>query len=195
MFDISRQTNIVVSTPEGPQRRFFVADQEGRAYGLEVLLRRRVARGFYGWLSYTLARSERRRLDGVWSSFAFDQTHTLNLAASYYVDGWRFGLRFQLSTGRPVNSLVGTRYDADADEIDGFFRSRGERLEPYHRLDARIDREFDVGPVRGSVYIDVQNVYNAPNNEGILYSYDFSQTAAVPGLPILPTIGIRGSVE
>lgn len=196
MFDIAGQTNRVVATPDGPQRQFFVADEEGRAYGLELLVRRRVSRGFYGWLSYTLSRSERRHADGVWSPFVFDQTHTLNVAASYGFDGWRFGAAFQLSTGRPVNSLVGLpRFDADDGDLHATFRSRGARIETFTRLDVRIDREFDVGPIRGSVYIDVQNVYNASNREGILYSFDFSQTANIPGLPILPTIGIRGSIQ
>src|SRR6185503_7758388 len=37
------------------------APQTGRAYGLEVLLRRQSKTGVFGWLSYTLSRSERRR--------------------------------------------------------------------------------------------------------------------------------------
>ncbi|MEZ4340761.1 MAG: TonB-dependent receptor, partial [Sandaracinaceae bacterium] len=195
MFDIARQTNRVVETPDGPQRQFFVADEEGRAYGLELLVRRRIEQGLYGWLSYTLSRSERRRPGREWRAFAFDQTHTLNMAVSYAIDGWRFGLAFQLSTGRPTNTLVDTIVDLDEDAYDPTFLPRGARLEPFTRLDARIDRDFDIGPIRGSVYIDVQNVYNASNNEGTLFSYDYTQTAAVPGLPILPTIGIRGSIQ
>lgn len=195
MWNIARQVNRTVSTPEGPQRQFFVADREGRAYGLELMLRRRVAEGFYGWLSYTLSRSERRTDNGRWVAFSFDQTHVLNLAASYEIDGWRFGAAFQLATGRPTSTLVGTTYDADEDEFDPSFRAIGQRLPTFHRLDIRIDREFEVGPIEGSVYLDIQNVYNAPNNEGILYSFDYSQTAQLPGLPILPTIGVRGAIR
>ncbi|MFK7991714.1 MAG: TonB-dependent receptor [Sandaracinaceae bacterium] len=194
-FDVARQRTTIVATEQGPERRFFAADVEGRAYGLELLIRRRVEQGFYGWLSYTLSRSERRTDQGSWVPFAFDQTHVLNVAASYAFDGWRFGARFQVATGRVTNSLVSTTYDADEDEIDPSFRSLGERIQPFHRLDIRIDRDFDIGPVRGSVYLDVQNIYNAPNNEGILYSFDYSQTANLPGIPILPTIGIRGTLQ
>ena len=71
----------------------------------------------------------------------------------------------------------------------------GERLPIFTRLDLRIDREFDIGPIEGSVYLDVQNVYNAPNNEGTLYQHDFQNTAQLPGLPIIPTIGIQGSIQ
>jgi hypothetical protein len=195
MFDIGRQVNRVVTTPEGPRRQYFASDGEGRAYGLELLLRRRVERGFYGWLSYTLSRSERRDPGGAWTTFAYDQTHVLNFALSYSIDGWRFGAAFQLATGRPTTTLTGTIYDSDADEVDPTFRGLGARLDTFTRLDLRIDRDFDIGPIRGTVYIDVQNVYNATNNEGQLYSYDYTQTANLPGLPILPTIGVRGIIR
>lgn len=194
-FDLVEQVNRSVIQPDGSlQRTYFANEGEGRAYGLEVLVRRRIEQGLYGWLSYTLSRSERR--DGnVWEPFVFDQTHVLNLALSYAFDGWRFGAAFQLSTGRPTTSLVSATYDADVDEFDPTFRDIGERLPTFHRLDLRIDRDFEIGPIRGSVYLDVQNVYNSPNTEGTLYSYRFHQSASLPGLPILPTIGVRGSIQ
>ncbi len=193
-FDLVQQVNRSIITPDGVRRQYFANEGEGRAYGLEVLIRRRIEQGLYGWLSYTLSRSE--RLDGnVWEPFVFDQTHVLNFALSYAFDGWRFGAAFQLSTGRPTTSLVATTYDADVDEYDPTFRDIGQRLPTFHRLDLRIDRDFDIGPIRGSIYIDVQNVYNSPNTEGTLYSYHFLQSASLPGLPILPTIGIRGSIQ
>lgn len=196
LFNISRQVNRVVLDQNGdPQREFFVDDGEGRAYGLELLLRRKVDRGLYGWLSYTLSRSERLGTDGRWTPFTFDQTHTLNLAASYAVDGWRFGLAFLLSSGRPNNTVVRAEFDADADSYEPTFVSLGDRLPTFHRLDVRVDRDFDLGVIRGSVYLDIQNVYNSPNNEGVLYDFDFNSTAALPGLPILPTFGIRGVLE
>jgi TonB family protein len=195
MFDLVQQVNRVVTTDDGPRRQFFVNEGEGRSYGLEVLVRRRIEEGLYGWLSYTLSRSE--RLNGErWEPFVFDQTHVLNLAASYAIDGWRFGVAFQLATGRPTTTLTGTIYDADVDEFDPSFQDRGDRLGTFHRLDIRVDRDFNIdNVVRGSVYLDIQNVYNSPNTEGTLYQYDYARSASLPGLPILPTIGIRGSIQ
>lgn len=195
MYDIARTSTQTVSTPDGPRRQFFVADEQGRAYGLEVMIRRRVAQGFYGWLSYTLSRSERQIQGGRWVPFAFDQTHVLNMAASYAFDGWRFGARFQVATGRPTETITSTEFQNESADIDAFYRFSGERLQTFTRLDVRIDRDFEIGPVTGSVYLDIQNVYNAPNREGILSSYDYSQTAPLPGLPILPTIGVRGALQ
>lgn len=185
-----------VRTGDGaPQRNFFENEGEGRAYGLELLVRRRIEEGLYGWLSYTLSRSERLDDDGVWEPFAFDQTHILNAAASYAIDGWRFGVSFQLASGRPTTTLVGTRYDADTDSFVASFRDIGERLPVFHRLDIRVDRDFTIGPITGSVYLDIINVYNSPNTEGTLYSFDYAERQSLPGLPILPTLGVRGVIQ
>ena len=56
----------------------------------------------------------------------------------------------------------------------------------------RIDRDWTLGPIDGSVFLDIINVYNAQNSEGYQYHYDFTRRGRVPGLPFLPTIGVRG---
>ena len=52
----------------------------GRSYGLELLFRHAPSERFFGWLSYTLMRSERRQDDGSgYRPFDFDQTHVLTV--------------------------------------------------------------------------------------------------------------------
>ena len=197
MFDLARfSQNIVMGADGRPRREFFRADQEGRSYGLEVLVRRPIADGFYGWVSYTLSRSERMNPDGVWRPFTFDQTHILNVAASYEFDGWRFGAAFQLATGRPTSAIVGAEYDGDANDYDPIVGDDFNRLPTYHQLNVRIDRDFNIDDiVRGSIYLDVLNVYYAQNSEGVVYQYDYMRSAPIPGVPILGTIGIRAVYE
>lgn len=196
MYDIARFSQSIVAGADGnPQREFFRADQEGRAYGLELLVRRPVEQGFYGWLSYTLSRSERLNPGGNWQPFGFDQTHVLNLAASYAFDGWRFGASFQLATGRPTTTPINPVYDADGNGYDASFVDTGARLPIYHQLNVRIDRDFDVDWMRGTVYLDVLNVYYGQNSEGTIYQYDYARSTPIPGLPILGTLGIRAMLE
>lgn len=200
MWQLTRATSEVRVDENGETYRpFFTDDGEGRAYGFELLLRRRLAEGqdgFFGWLSYTLSRSERFLSGGDTVVFAFDQTHVLNFAASYAIDGWTFGARFILATGRPVNDILDPEgddavYDADEDDFDPDSRGRSIRLPAFHQLDVRIDRAWRIGPVQGSVFLDIMNVYNAQNSEGYQYNYDFTQRGKLPGIPFLPTIGVR----
>ena len=66
---------------------------DGRAYGVEVMLRHRPSpRPLYGWLAYTLSRSERFDRgdpDEGWTLFALDQTHILSSVLGYkWGRGW-----------------------------------------------------------------------------------------------------------
>ena len=85
----------------------------------------------------------------------------------------------------------GAAYDADAGAYAPYRTGFSERLPTYHRLDVRMDKQFRIGPLRGSVFVDIQNVYSAPSQEGVLYQYDFRQTSPLPGIPILPSVGVR----
>lgn len=195
MFDLPRFSQRIVPGDDGqPRREFFRSDGEGRAYGLEFLVRRPVEDDFYFWISYTLSRSERLSPSGQWVLFNQDQEHVLNLVASYFVDGWRFGARFVLATGRPTSEITGGVYDADGNAYVPVDTGAQVRLPTYHQLDLRIDRDWDFGPhVRGTIYLEVLNVYYARNAEGVIYQYDFARSAPLPGVPVLGNLGIRGS--
>lgn len=192
MWNLVRSGNGLVTGNDGEARRqFFFDDGEGRAYGFELLVRRKVAEGFYGWLSYTLSRSERFASGGEAIPFTFDQTHVLNLAASYKWWRFRFGARFQLATGRPTQEVTGAVYDADDDRYRAIRTGLTGRLPAFHQLDLRVDYEFPLGPFEASVYVEGINVYNSPNSEGYRYQYDFARQARLPGLPALATLGVR----
>ena len=193
-WNIARATDEIVPTDDGLRRVFFRADQEGHSFGLEAMLRMR-HEGFYGWVTYTLSRAERWHPGQAPEVFGFDQTHVLNVVASYGFDGWRFGGRFQLASGRPARDAEGARFDADTGGYLAFFGPRGPRVPYSHQLDVRIDREFDLGAVKGSVYLDVINVYFSELPEGRLFQYDYARSGLLRGLPIIPSIGVRGTLQ
>jgi hypothetical protein len=198
MWQLVRNSGRPIADPEGRAiQPLFADDGEGQAYGWELLLRRRIERGLFGWLAYTLSRSERFLEGGRKVVFAFDQTHVLNFAISYTWQKLTFGARMTLASGRPVSDLVDPQgddavYDADQDDFDPDSRGRRTRLPLYHQLDLRIDHAWTLGPIEGSVYLDIINVYNAANSESYRYHYDFGSRGRVPGLPFLPTLGVRG---
>lgn len=173
-------------------RQNYVSGGRGRAYGVEILLRKRFGDWVYGWLTYTLSRSERRDpATGAYDPFTYDQTHVLNLAWTFELPyDWSIAARFRLTSGNPSLKVVGAEYDADADSYQPIYRGT-ERLPIFHQLDLRVDKKFRFNTWFMSVYLDVQNVYYAKNAEFWRYKYDFSQRVPVSSIPILPTLGVR----
>ncbi|MBW1811007.1 MAG: TonB-dependent receptor, partial [Deltaproteobacteria bacterium] len=179
----------------------------GHAVGMEVMLRRNLADVLFGWLAYTLMRSERKdRVSDPWRLFDHDQTHILTLVAGYRLptgpvmpnhglrDGWEFGLRFQLVSGNPHTPMIDSVYDADYDVyVPTAGITNSERLPLFHQLDLRVDYTWAFTTWALSLYLDVQNVYNHQNVEGVKYNYDYTEKSYYTGLPIIPALGIKGS--
>jgi hypothetical protein len=64
----------------------------------------------------------------------------------------------------------------------------------FHQLDLRLEKSWRIGVGSLATYLEVINAYNAENREGTSYSYDYSQSEAVGGLPIFPNLGLRGEL-
>jgi hypothetical protein len=164
-------------------------------------LKHQITERFFGWISYTLARSEAIQTLAhdlmapapAYSPTEFDQTHNLIFVASRKFGAWELGTRFRLVTGLPETPIRSATYDADYDmhqpERGAPFSARRAT---FHQLDLRAERTWTFPGWQLSAYLDVQNVYNAENPEATLNDYRFRQSAPVRGLPILPTLGVRG---
>ncbi len=178
---------------EGDGRSTYTNEGVGRTYGGEALLSLRNER-FFGWLAYSLSRSERRDhpMDEV-RLFDHDQTHNVILVGSYKVGAWQLGGRFQYTTGSPYTPVTGSTYMSDANAYEPTFGAvNSERNAAAHQLDLRVDRFFQFDHWKLSAYVDVANVYfNAPVIDHD-YSYDYSQREEIKGIPILPSLGVRG---
>lgn len=138
----------------------------GRAYGLEAMIRRESKTGLFGWLSYTLSRSERFR-DGAWIPYDFDRTHLVNLVAGLRLPrNWDLGVRFQYQSGLPATTTSG--YNT-------------ARANGYYRVDLRIDKRAIWQKWMLDFYIDLLNAALLPEE-------------VTPGTYIryvLPTAGVR----
>ncbi|GAB4530929.1 MAG: hypothetical protein Tsb0020_47340 [Haliangiales bacterium] len=166
----------------------------GRSFGGEALIRAKLP-GFFGWVAYTLSRSDRvdeplgdRRL------FDFDQTHNLIAVASYTRGPWELGARWQYSTGSPVTPVLGSIYLADTNRYTPVYGEvNSDRLDTAHQLDVRIDRTWRFDSWRLSAYLDVTNVYANPRTLGFRYNFNFTRREAIEELPLVPALGVRGS--
>jgi TonB family protein len=141
--------------------------ETGRAYGLEFLLRRQSRTGLFGWISYTISRSERLQ-QGHWAPYDFDRTQLLNLVAGLPLPrNWDLGLRGQYQTGRPTTTTGG--YNTG-------------RADGYWRFDLRIDKRALWKKWLLDFYVDITNVALMPEEitPGTVLRY------------VLPTVGLRG---
>ncbi len=143
-----------------------VSPHTGRAYGLEVLIRRETKSGLFGWLSYSLSRSQRYR-DGSWVVYDFDRTHLVNLVAGLRLPrNWDLGMRFQYQSGLPATTTSG--YNT-------------ARANGYYRVDLRVDKRAIWRGWMLDFYIDLLNAALLPEE-------------VTPGATIryvLPTAGLR----
>jgi TonB family protein len=161
-----------VVTPQMDGQDFInrlLAPQLGRSYGLEFLLRRRSKTGVFGWISYTLSRSERDRT-GVWAPYDFDRTHLFNLVAGMPLRrNWDIGVRLQYQSGRPTTTTAG--YNTATG--DGYFR-----------FDFRIDKRAVWRKWLLDFYVDVTNAALLPEEvePGTVLRY------------VLPTLGLRAKL-
>ncbi len=178
----------------GAMPPYFINDGIGKIYGLEFLARAEPVGRFFGFVSYTLSRSERRERAEAWRLFDFDQTHILTVSGVYKLgSGWEAGATFRLVTGNPFTPITTGVYDANVDVYQPVYGSINSKRNPmFHRLDVRIEKQWKFRYWQLALYLDVQNIYNAENPEGMVYNYDFTEAAKIRGLPIIPSLGVRG---
>ncbi|SEA40929.1 TonB-dependent Receptor Plug Domain [Pedobacter hartonius] len=131
--DYKDGANIRSNDPIEPQLLF----GRGRAYGLELLLRKKTGR-LTGWIGYTLSRTE-RQIDGInegdWYNARQDRTHDISLVGICELDHkWSLSSTFVYATGNAVSFPSG-KYYMDDQVVFLYTRRNAYRMPAYHRLD------------------------------------------------------------
>jgi len=174
----------------------FVGTGTGRIVGMELLLRHKPIARFFGWLSYTLQKATRIDRPGEPERpFGWDQTHILTALGTYKLPAnWEVGARFRLVTGNPMTAVATAAWNDQNDTYTPVPSACAycDRLPTFHQLDVRVDKRWAFDSWMLNIYLDVQNVYNRGNPEAIQYNFDATQHAYATGLPIIPSLGLRG---
>lgn len=111
---------------------------DGRAVGLELLVRRRLTERLTGWISYTLSRTERDAFEQTMTESQwvrilsqYDRTHVVNLVlAADLGKRWRAGARLVAYSGLPYSTATGIVGPPNA------------REPPFVRLDLRLEKKW-----------------------------------------------------
>ena len=192
-----RLSELVVDDPDAaydPSLPRYVNKGTGRVYGLELTLKARFGERFFGWIAYTFQRSF--RTDGFGRPerrFNYDQPHLLTVVGTWnFTRNWSAGGRLRFVSGNPTTPVTGSVLDASSGAYVPLYGAvNSDRLPPFTQLDLRVDRTWTYQKWKLDLYLDVQNVTNHGNAEGLSYSYDYSQKSTLTGLPILPILGLE----
>ena len=174
----------------------YVNGGTGQVVGMELMLRHKMSGRWFGWLAYTLQHAT--RADGPGQPdrlFDWDQTHILTTVANYKIGaGWEIGGRFRLVSGNPYTPVGTAIWDEKSDSWNAVASNcvNCSRLPAFHQLDVRIDKRFTFDSWMLNVYLDVQNVYNYRSPEDVTYNYNYTQSMWFSGLPIIPSLGVKG---
>ena len=129
-----------------------VLPTEGRAYGVEFMLKRPKGK-LNGWISYTYSRTELRQSDpriaspvnnGDWYPAEDDKPHDFKLVGNYqFTQRYSTSLNVDYSTGRPQTMPVSQYYDHTIGATTFFYSERnGVRIPDYFR----VDLSFNIKP-------------------------------------------------
>lgn len=153
---------------------------QGRAYGLEFMLKKNVGR-FTGWSSYTYSQtllridgdfSEETINKGQWYEANYNKPHNLNITTSYKSSHrTTLSTNFTFSTGRPV-TYPDDKYLVGGIYIPNYTGRNQNQIPSYHRLDFSVTVEDDPKKVkkwRGSWVFSVYNVYARKNAFSIFF--------------------------
>ena len=208
-------SDLIVNNPtitDPTTDQIYVNDGLGRVYGVEMMLRREPVGNLFGWISYTLSKSERLdypsytdeeieeagTVDNEWYPFDYDQTHIFVAVAGYqFPKGFNLSSRFSYVTGNPYTPYSLGIYDIDTNNYSAFPGGdvNSGRLAPYLAWDLRGEKSFVFRNAKLDTYVELLNLVKGENPEFINYNYDYTESEPISGLPFIPSIGFNLEVR
>jgi len=170
---------------------------KGSAKGVDLMLARRMSRGWSASATYSYSRARRddRLGEGEYAS-DWDRPHAFGIVGVWQPsDRWTFSAKWKYASGRPTDAFI---VHSDVLGAAGplrfskeLTRTNAERLPAYHALNLRADYQRRFGPVSLVAYLDILNVYGRENANG--YEWDERRGVnIIEGLDeAIPTIGLR----
>lgn len=142
---------------------------QGRAYGIEILMKWLIAKKLNLASSFTLFKSEyRNNKQSEYIASAWDNRYIFNMSGTYnFPHNWSLGMKVSCIGGAPYtpydvekSSLV-TAWNAQGRPYYDYTKYNTERLPAFGQLDVRVDKTFYLKRCMLGFYIDLQNVTNS----------------------------------
>ena len=179
----------------------YYGNEKGRMYGLEIMLRHDQGKRFFGWIAYSLSRSERYDYEEQkWDLFGKDETHNLQVLGSFRLKGNReLGARVRYVTGDPTTPVLGVKwFDAtNRMYVPQYGAKNSARMDPFFSLDLRYERKFIFKNWIWDIYLDITNLsnlfgygYKSPETGGYFWNYDYTEKQFISDIT-RPALGIE----
>jgi hypothetical protein len=168
----------LVTFPELEEDRVKVEFNGKKAYGAEFYFINDEGGRLGWWLSYTISRVEDdiRSLyffeEGVFVNydrkipFLYDQRHTMYLDLIYRIaPGWQINMAWQYHTGWPMTEVKAANSVGDNGTEPVLIAGEpwASQLEPYNRIDLRLNRKFTTSRGVLTAYVEVVNILDHKN--------------------------------
>lgn len=219
--NLAVQSNRIMGVDNGTvDLEFYSNEGIGNSYGAELLLRHELSKNFFGWIAYTLSRSESKDKPKLpWLVGGFDQTHILTVVAQYKVPwhmpfrewsrtgklprglwwntgwailsgDWSFGGRFRLVSGNPTTTYTFAMHDLDQ---ESFIPRSGERRGTRLPMFHQLDLRVDYKMAFDNFIVNLYvDGMNVYNRKNAEFmAWDYRYRNSVP-LALLPFIPVFG---
>jgi len=192
---------------------------EGEAWGFEAMLRRRISRGIFGWLSYSYSHSLRLRYNQLAGTDKISEDerhsrrdmtwyiHNHDVPHSLIKNYLKAGAKYSLQSGKPYTpyaSVVETVDKKTGTTNKSLVRSENinsRRMPVNQQLSARIDATIPIRKVDLTFYLDCWNIQYLWYKNTLTYYYELEKMnpgddpeekkRAVRDLPLMPFLGIE----
>jgi hypothetical protein len=172
-----------------------IQPRSARAEGVEMLLTRRSASPWNGWLNYTWSRVTDRE-DGRDTLRSWDQTNNFGAGVTWADGGWQATLAGTYHTGWPTTPLRLVVSDSGASEWVAGPRN-ADRLRSFASVDLRVSRDFVLRHGTLNVFAEATNLTDRANRCCTDFSFEPSGNGSFDldreyrnWLPLVPNVGV-----
>jgi len=176
-------------------------DLSGTAKGVEWVVRREEADGWYGWASLSWSKSDRTdEFTQVTTKYYLDTPLLANMVANYKLnESWDFGIKISVRSGAKYTPIIGLHDNPDHQGyyLPTYGELNSKTLPTYHRLDIQANYQTTLWGNEAQWTFALLNATGSENISGYYYAPDGNETLTnykiegEEGMEPFPSIGVK----
>jgi outer membrane receptor for ferrienterochelin and colicin len=165
---------------------------EGRSYGAELFYQKKLAKDFYGMVSFSYFRSEFKDLKDKWQRRDFDNKFLFSVIGGYKPnETHEFSFRWSYIGSQPYTPIDESASIATRNEVRDLNKYNSIDLPAYHSLYFRYDYRIAFESTNLITYFSLWNAYNRENIVAKFWNKDLNKIVDEKNFAILPVGGVK----